>query len=383
MTDVESRLRRTLSDRLDPIAPDARRAPAAFRRARRGRVVRGAAAGLACALVVAVAAAAWERRDDRVTRPAGNVPQSATYSLSFDDGTEGTITIDVQKAQACVDLPRGTGAVSAHLHRDPAGVDPTVAELYVAEARGWPVCGAMHPDDAEGAVRDPRRHYVELHPPGPAIVAELEPLDLVPQDAPAVAEIACSQDGAVALTPQVRPREDGVHLKFYNPTRRWRAFNLLHDGRGNEGGRLSMGTDANVSTFPPGPLYVSCLERQNDAVFNSRDDTYARFTIVDPDGLWTEPDLDCDVERERPVVVTDEPLPEDPDRLPDFEALIREHVPGLEPADELERPGYPGTEFHFEPRTVVRGGRRVAGVMLVQEDGFWAIDVRACPGSGL
>ena len=157
----------------------------------------------------------------------------------------------------------------------------------------------------------------------------------------------------------------------------------MNDEGDNEGGRLSFGSDYNVSGFPPGPLYVSCLERVNDAVFDPGDDAYTRFEIVDPRGLWTEGDLDCDVERKRPVVVTDEPLPEDPDRVPGFEALIREHVPGVDPAVELERPGYPGTEFHFEPRTVVRGGRRVAGLMLVREDGYWAIDVRVCPGSGL
>lgn len=380
MNDVEARLRQTLHAELDAIAPDPRRASPALRRARLGRAVRGVAGGLACALVVAGAAVAWNRRDADETRPAAKPPERATYSLSFGEGGSGTITIDVPRAQACIDLSEASGVTAARLRRDPG---PTVVEVQPGDWGAWPRCSSIDADDAKRVVREPGRHYVELHAGEPAHVSALEPLDVAPQDAPGVAQIVCTEAGAVVLTPRVRAREDGIHLRFHNPWRVPKAFNLLAEDGGNEGGRLRYGRDGNVSTFAPGLLYVACLDRLNDAVYDTRDESYASFTIVDPDGLWTDPTLECGEGRRRRVIVTDERLPANPDRLPDMEALIREHVPGVVSSDVLERPLYPESMFIFETRTVVRDGRRIATLMLVREEPYWAILPRACPRSGI
>lgn len=381
MNDFEPRLRAVLREALDPVVADGGRAAAAVRKARRGRALRGAAAGLACALTVAAAAIAWERRpDEEPPRPAAEPPVARTFALDFESG-EGTLTIDVPKAQACLDLTKDVPGFGAQLHYDPDGPDdPVVAEFGsgITNAHS-PRCVPVDPSEARRVLSQPVRHYVAFDPPGFTRGSALLPLDDPPILAPDVAVIVCSLDGAVALTPYVQPREDGVHLRFYNPTRRWRTFQLLADDGGNEGGRVSYGSDYNVSAFGPGPLYAGCFEDLDTAPISSRDPAYTSFTIVDPRGYWTEDDLDCDSPEKRPEVDTGEPRVE----VEDFEELIREHVPGIRADDLLERPRYPGTEFHFEPRTVVRDGRRIAGLMLVRGDVNWAIAPRVCPGSGI
>ena len=58
-------------------------------------------------------------------------------------------------------------------------------------------------------------------------------------------------------------------------------------------------------------------------------------------------------------------------------------MPGIRPTDVLQRPGYPETRYHAEPRDVIRDGRAVASLDVFQEFGSWKIAVRACPGSGI
>ncbi|HEX2295628.1 MAG TPA: hypothetical protein VHN37_10005 [Actinomycetota bacterium] len=385
MTDLEPRLRAVLKETLDPVVAERGRAAAAVGRARRGRALRGAATGLACVLAVAAAALAWERRpSDEAPRPAAEPPAVETFALEFKGG-DGTLTVDAPKAQACLDLSRDVPGFGGRLYYDPDGPDdPVVADFGAGITNAHsPLCVSIGPDDARRVLAEPARHYVELGPRLFDQASPLEPLDAVPALAPDVAVIVCSRSGAVALTPQVQPREDGVHLRFYNPSRRWRTFQLFSDDGGNEGGRVSFGTDHNVSTFAPGVLYAGCFERLDQVPLHRDEPAYTSFTIVDPRGLWTDDDLSCAAPAKRRPIVTDVAVGEDSTRLPDFEALIREHVPGLEAGDVLERPGYPGTEFHFEPRIVVREGRRIASLMLVSEDGLWAIWPRACPGSGV
>jgi hypothetical protein len=181
------------------------------------------------------------------------------------------------------------------------------------------------------------------------------------------------------LTPRVQPRRDGIHLRFYTPSDRWNAFQLVNDDGDNEGGRFRGYRFENLSTFPPGPLYVGCFESLYDAPLYPREPAYSKLTIVDPFGLWTEPEPDCPVPDKRPMIVPGNPS--DPE--PDYEALMREHASGLEPGDVFERPMYPESEFIFETRTVVRDGRRVASLTFSPRAGSWVITVWACPGSGI
>ncbi|MFN2588632.1 MAG: hypothetical protein ABR613_11020 [Actinomycetota bacterium] len=394
MDDVESRLRRTLTESLDGIEPERGRAAPALRRARRGRAARGAAAGLACLLVVAATAVAWERRQDDRPAPAGERADVKTFVVSFPRGGRATVTIDVRKAQACVAVQGGGVTLSGHLHYDPAGPDPTVAELHVPPRHlRWPQCDPVDQGDAARVIAEPHRHYLDLHPDPAVRAGVLRPLELAAEDAPDVAEIVCSQDGAVALTPEVQPQEDGIHLRFYNPSRRWRAFNLF-DGEGhNEGGDLGFGRDDNVSTFPPGTLYAGCFDDLDDS-FSPGDAEYTELTIVDPRRLWTELDLACGTAYEERVVDTDEPSDRSETQVrggiiapvpsdTTFPEMARDHVPGLRDEDDIRRPGYPETALHFNHHNVFRDGVAVARLMFVDGPEVWEIRVGACPGTGV
>lgn len=375
MTDVEARLRDAMRTALDPVVAEKGRRHAAIRSARVGRVVRGISAGLACVLVAGAAALALEpNAGDDPPRPASPPEEVMTFALDFRTQTgDGTLTVDVPKGQVCLKVSRNLAGARGQLHY----TDPTVDLIVEYVTAAWrPVCHPFDQDDAARIVEQPERHYLTIGPRLYDARASLEPL-IQPPLFPDDAEIVCSQDGAIAITPQVLAQDDGVHVRFYASGGRWTAFNLLADDGKNEGGRLRQGSF--VTGFAPGPLYAGCFEHLDDASMSPRDPAYTTITIVDPQRLWTPDELDCDAPEKRRAIDTGEPLVE-PER---FDELIREHVPGIEPTDDLERPRYPQTEFHFEPRTVVRDGRRIAGLLLVRGDVNWAIDVQACEGSGI
>jgi hypothetical protein len=378
MTDIEARLRETLAEALEPMAAEHGRAAATIRRARRGRALRGAAVGLATVLVVAVAAFAWERPDDPDPPPpaAPAYTTATTFGLAFESG-EGTLTIDASKAQTCMDLTGDIPGFGGSLHYDADGPeDPVVASFGSGfTKRNPPRCATMLPSDARRVLAETARHYVALSPSGISPASALHPLDVPPALLPDVATIVCSQSGAVALTPEVQPQDDGVHLRFHYEGSRWNAFNLVNDEGDNEGGDLH--ERENVSAFPPGPLYAGCYENLFEVPMSPRDPSYTKLTIVDPHGLWTEDDLDCPVPEKRRPIDIGEPLAS----RRDFDDLIREHLPGLEAGDVLDRPRYPRTDFVYETRTVVRDGRRIAGVRLVPRDPNWAIAAEVCPGA--
>jgi hypothetical protein len=347
-----------------------------LRRARRGRLGRGIAAGLAGVLVAGAAALAWEQTpDDGRPRPASPRGPAATFRLDFHAAGDGTLAVDSAKGRICVEVSGKVVGWGAELRY----ADPTedVVVVYLSTARR-PWCHPIDPGDAARLLDRPGRHYVTVGPRRYLAHSELEPFGPDPRALPDVGEIVCSPDGAVAMTSHVRAQEDGVHLRFYAQDDRWRSFNLVADDGSNEGGRLH-GTE-NVSTFGPGPLYAGCFERPNDAPMSPRDRAYARLTIVDPHGLWTDDEPDCPVPDKRPSLVPDGRTAGE---KPDYGALIREHVSGVAADDVIERPLYPGSEHVFETRMVVRGGRQIASVTFARRAGDWVVTVWACPGSGL
>lgn len=394
MSDLEVRLRDTLSRRLDAVAADPARAAQTVRRARRGRAARGIAAGLAGVLVAGAAALAFESGLDERPSPAKEPPAAGTFAVSFPGDSRGTVTVDVPKAQVCLDLAGGVPVWAAHLHHDPEGLspDPGVAEFRLSfETYRRPQCVSVDRADAERIVAEPQRHYLDAHRDHSTPVSTLRPLDLAPEELPDVAEIVCSEEGAVAVTPRVQPQEDGVHLRFRASGDRWRAFNLFNGEGANEGGDIRPGFE-NVSTFPPGPLYAGCFEDLDDG-FSPGDPEYAELTIEDPRGLWTELDLVCGAGYEDREVETDEPSDRYDSRTPrdvattpsdtSFPEMAREYVSGIREDDDVLRPGYPQTTLHFEHHNVFRDDAPVARLMFVDGPEVWKIRVSACPGSGI
>lgn len=379
MDDVEARLRRTLKDRLDPVAADQTRGEPALRRARRGRAVRGVAAGLTAVLLAGAGAAAttWERSEEDRPLPAAEPAGVATFAVDFDPG-HGTVTVDVARAQICFDLSRGI-RMGAQLRYGKEGAGDVGVTATSATRSAAPQCRPVDPDHAHRLLTNPAGHFVVLSPGYLTRSAGLEEARVSPEQASDTMKIVCSQDGAVAVTPYVRPQEDGIHVSFFDGGDRWKAFNLVNDGGDNEGGDLRSDGEF-VSTFPPGPLYAGCFEHLDEAPYSPRDPAYTKVTIVDPDSLWTADEPDCGGADKRPLLLPRRPRELEPS---DYEPMIREHVSGVRAEDVIERPRYPATEFIYETRTIVRDGRPIASVMFFPRGSQWVLEIFACPGSGI
>ena len=388
MSDVEARLRESLHEALDPIAAEAARGAAAVRRARRGRAVRGVAAGLAAAVFVAGAALAITREPgEDAPRPASEPEQVATFLLDFRPGS-GTLTVDVPKAQVCLGVGRDAVIGGAQVEYEPPGSLPiVVAAMGHGGNPHTPRCRPVDPSSAARVIAEPHHHQVVL--PGFATrAAFLDPFDLSPTSAPDVLEIVCSQDGAVAMTPQARPRLDGVRLRIHNQGGAWRGFEVSSpDGRFGGGGLRRDRIFEKTWPIDPGPHGIRCLREPRAQVYDPEHPDFAQFTIVDPYGLWNDPALECGAGDQRRRIKTATRVP-DPWRLPDFDQLIRDYLPGVEPDDVLERPRYPESEFKLETRTLIREGRKIATLYLgsarvpgSRRDHRWAIMPVVCPGS--
>ena len=389
MSDVEARLRESLHEALDPIAADAARGTAAVRRARRGRAVRGVAGGLAAVVFAAAGAFALTRAPgEDAPRPASEPKQVATFTLDFRPG-EGTLTVDVPKAQVCLDVDGDVLLDGAQVEYEPHGSLPiVVAAMGHGGNPHTPRCRPVRPSEAARILAEPHHHQVAF--PGFATrTAFLDPFDLSPGNAPDVLEIVCSQDGAVAMTPQAQPRLDGVRLRIYNQGGAWRGFEVSSpDGRFGGGGLRRDRIFDKTWTIDPGPHGIRCLRGPRAHVYDPAHPDFAQFTIVDPYDLWNDPALECGEGAQRRRIRTATRVP-DPWRLPDFDQLIRDHVPGVEPGDVLERPRYPESEFKLETRTLIREGRKIAtwylGTARVpgSRDHVWSILPVVCPGSGI
>ena len=196
------------------------------------------------------------------------------------------------------------------------------------------------------------------------------------------AVIECLEDGAHVLTPLVRAHSNGVRIRIENlADHEVFSFRAVSDARDNEGGRLDRdGVTAFTTYAAPGEKLIGCFRTEDDVPYWETDDpAYDRFTIVDPDGLWVSSELECGAQAERSTIETAISTTESPS----YEEMARREVPGIRPDDVFQRPGYPEGEWHFEPRTVLREGRRIAGLMFVEAGETWDILVHACPGSGI
>lgn len=386
MNDLEARLRHVLHEELDPIDADRSRAVTMTRRARRARIVRAGAGVLATLglLAAAVATAGALGRDDRDLPPAAPPETFAAFDATSEGGRTWRVAVDVEQGQACYGA-HVLGAGSVHLRRgDGDAGDPAIA-TFQETPRAFPshLCAPVESADAARVIAEPELHYLEFHSGTGSLSGPLAPVDR--GEPPAVAEIVCGPRGAVALTPEIQPQRDGIHLEIYNYGGDRGEFYFVAPDGGNEIGNLPADdVHRNVSSFGPGPLQVGCTDYADSFSFDGTgSERHARLTIVDPHDLWTEPDLECGDGRRRRKVVTDRPATEPPGVQPPAETLIREFVSGVEPGDVIERPRYPESMFKLETRTLVRDGRRIARLYLTPEDGVWNVLPYVCPGSGV
>jgi hypothetical protein len=193
---------------------------------------------------------------------------------------------------------------------------------------------------------------------------------------PEVLRVICDDRGTTAVATRVRAVRDGVHVSFDNQSGAREFFLRSASDEGqNHGGRLRDRVTNVRTTMPPGDLLVACFQSGDEYPYAVTD--FAEVKVVDPDGLWTPPELDCDGEEDAGRFVDGKAVGYAPK---DVQGMIRAQVPGIDTDDEIVNPGYPQTEWHSEFRLVVRAGKAVASVSVARQDNNWQVDVRRCPG---
>jgi hypothetical protein len=213
-------------------------------------------------------------------------------------------------------------------------------------------------------------------PVGPAGSRSAGSQDYIPN----LARVVCRQNETVVKTPRVQPQQDGIHIQVANEGR-FRVFyirNARDEGQ-NHGGRLGGAMEEVKTTMPPGEMWFGCFRKANDAPYTERAEEFGSITIVDPNRLWTDPQLECRLESGGRF--TNGPAsgaaPGDP------EGIIRDVVPDVRAEDEMVKPGYPGTEFHGELRMIVRDDEVIASADVHQQLSRWEVTVDRCVGASI
>lgn len=187
---------------------------------------------------------------------------------------------------------------------------------------------------------------------------------------PVVATVRCGEGapGVEVVTPEVQPVEDGVHLAVSSSTAR--DVQILEPERLLEW-RVSLQAGETrrlvLPDLPPGTYRVYCLPAAPEA--------YGSLRVVDPDGLWHAPDLDCPAGALRVEFGVRGTA-----GLADPIDAVRAFA-GVEPSDVVEYAGYP---LASDGVRIVRAGEVIALVRLDRaERGGWVVSsVESCPGSG-
>ena len=260
--------------------------------------------------------------------------------------------------------PASDGRVVLTPDAFPEGCDPPVpAVLYawIGERAGDldPFLHPIQPTTLEAV-----RVVFDL-PPHPVVTPEPSRVSAIP----VVGTIRCGDASTAAplVTPAVQPAEDGVHLTLVGARARRVVAQLL---RGSEEWNIPLAAGRIrrlvLSDLPPGEYRVSCLPADPDA--------HAELRVVDPDGLWHAPELDC------PGAVQVMEFDGTATGLADPTEAVRA-FPGVKGSDVVEYAGYPLASDGFR---VIRAGEVVALVHLerAQRGGWFVSSVESCVGSG-
>ena len=161
----------------------------------------------------------------------------------------------------------------------------------------------------------------------------------------------------------MQPQLDGVHILFDNEAvQRQFYIRASSDQAYNHGGQLTEVPKEVRSLMPPGEILVGCFDTARDIPYEGPSGRFVSITVLDAEGLWVDPRLPC--EQERAGEFIGEPAM---GNQPNVEGIIRDLVPGVQPTDAFEHPGYPRTEFHAEARHLVREGQGVAHFAVYQQ----------------
>jgi hypothetical protein len=194
-----------------------------------------------------------------------------------------------------------------------------------------------------------------------------EPRAVSPPD---VAQIVCRADGTDVLTPRVRPQPDGVHLEIQNETRVELSFKV--DDPGSGGGGFDI-PGSSVMDLHPGEVRVACYDGYRE---DPSEIPGEPLDIVDEDGVWVSPRLDCTeaVSGHADYVEGAQGEKGDPAEI------VRRYAAKHGLAGDVERAGYVGSGMPVF--RLVSGGDVMATVELLADgDGGWLVStVEQCSG---
>jgi hypothetical protein len=198
-------------------------------------------------------------------------------------------------------------------------------------------------------------------------------------DTPTDVELTCGVNGSTSLsTDVVRPQRDGVHLLVVNEYEEPVSVGVLGVTRGDgQGLGADPGSSELVLTQAPGNVDLSCTP--NSQLMSGEEPRSVRVTIVDPEGLYVDGALVCEVVTSMIGESPDAPIDEGPPPLD----VARDVIDGLQTDDTLLYAGYP--DQPRRPVVVSREGEIVASFSMAQyEERSWVIDeYSACEGSDL
>lgn len=188
-------------------------------------------------------------------------------------------------------------------------------------------------------------------------------------------DVRCEPDSVILGGPAVEPGPEGVRVVVDNASKaRLLQVGLVGLDEPAFSTSIAQGEITEVSfAIPPGPVSVLCTSAFGAAFHRSA----AELIVLDPDGLWTSPDPAC------PDLETVQLAASFAEGAETPVQTARRVVSGLEPSDEVVKPGYPETPWHGDLVVVIRDGVTIGRVTRAQNEGEWNIVVDACPEAAL
>ena len=206
--------------------------------------------------------------------------------------------------------------------------------------------------------------------------SEPEPPDRVSDGPPVVKvlELTCTEDGSTEVADsEVAVQEGGLDVRMDNQTGEPVSMNGL-------GWDFEEGTSTETLPTPPGPLEIACWPYSDHE--GGEEPPTIGISIVDPNGLWVDPEIDCKVGPESNMIF--DHFFASPGKKGDPVDLARDVLRNLEDDDVVERAGYPAEERRV-PVRVQRDGNTVATVYFdVAENGGYLLgSANVCDATGI
>jgi hypothetical protein len=108
---------------------------------------------------------------------------------------------------------------------------------------------------------------------------------------PDIARVICRAGEAPPIeTPAVKPRRDGVHVRFVNETGKDLTFSIEDPSEGGMGADAPLGRSTHVADLHPGTVSIFCYDAYTE---DGSEVAQAPLEIVDEDGIWISTRLQC------------------------------------------------------------------------------------------